>query len=205
MGRPINKRYLGDAADSIKVTDYFRVDGAETAGGDDTYIVSQRSTSKFLIADTSGAWEEILTLVDKDAGTLAEGEFRVDGVDADGGIFNVARFYNRTLRAGSADDTFFKLPWSVGAVADALTISSITPGSPTNISVADTSTITDGETITIDGVVGTMSTINGTHVATVIDATTITVPFDSTGLVRDSGGVVDAIGTSGGAPDLQDA
>lgn len=205
MGRPINSRYLGDAVDSIKVTNYFRVGGSELAGEDDTYIVSQRSTNKFLVADTSGGWSEVLTLVDKDAGTLAEGEFRIDGIDSEGSIYNVARLYNRTLRLGMADGSFFKEPWIVNGEAAALTITGITAANPAVVTVSSTATITDGETITISGVVGTMSSINGDHVATILDGTTFSVPFDSSGLVRDSGGTVTGITSGTGAIDEQDA
>lgn len=198
MGRPLNKKYFGDAVDSIKVSNYYLAQGlGEEAGGDDTYIVSQRSTRKFLVADTSGAWSEILTLVDKDADTLSPGEFRIDGVDADGNAYNVVRLYNRTLRLGNATDTFVKEKWSVegGPSAD-LVITGITRADPAVITVASTATITDGETVTIDG--GDMVDIDGTYVATVIDGTTFSVPVNSTGFtLYTTGGVVTGVGEGG--------
>jgi len=102
MGRPINKRYLGDVAGSLQVTHYRRAGGIETAGGDDTHIVSQRSTNKFVVSDTSEAWSEVLTLVGKDAGSLEEGEFRIAAVDPDTNPQNVVRLYNRTIRLSGA-------------------------------------------------------------------------------------------------------
>lgn len=102
MGRPINKRYLGDVVGAIKVSHYFRVGGAEFVGEDDTHIISQRSTNKFLVGDTSGAWQEVLTLVDKEVGTLDEGEFRISAVDPDTAPQNVVRLYNRTVRLSGA-------------------------------------------------------------------------------------------------------
>lgn len=196
MGRPINKRYLGDVAGNIKVSHYRRAVGVEVTGEDDTYIVSQRSGNKFLVADTSGAWSEILTLVDKDAGSLLNGEFRISGQDADGNTYNVTRLYNRTLRLGDTSGDFVKAAWSISAPAD-LVITGITAADPAVVTVADTSGLVDGETVTISGVVGTMSTINGAHVVTVINGTTFSVPFDATGLVRDSGGVVSGVGGTG--------
>ena len=208
MGRPLNKKYFGDAVDSIKVTDYFRVGGAETAGDEDTYIVSQRSTNKFLVADTSGAWSEILTLVDKDAGALAAGEFRIDGTDADGTTFNVARLYNRTLRLGSADTTFVKEPWSVAGAFPALTITGVSIAAPAVVTVADASTVVNGDTVTIDGIVGTAGTdgtngLNGNSyvVAAVTGTTFELVGSDTSGLVYTSGGTVSGIG--GGGIDVQ--
>ena len=208
MGRPINKKYLGDAVDSIKVShSYNTFDGAETAGGEDTYIVSQRSTRKFLVADASDGWEEVLTLVDKDAGSLALGEFRISGVDADGAEYNVARLYNRTLRLGSADGSFVKEAWSVAPAAGAPTeaISAITQASPAVVTIGSTANMTTGETVTIAGVVG-MVEVDGVYTVTVIDATTFSLDgIDSTGFTAyTSGGTVSGISEAGsGSIDLQ--
>jgi hypothetical protein len=212
MGRPINSRYLGDAVDSIKVSHSFNAfDGAETAGGNDTYIVSQRSTNKFLVADASDGWEEILTLVDKDAGTLAAGEFRIDGFDDKGTLYNVARLYNRTLRLGSADGTFVKSPWEVDGGAGAnLAITGVSIAAPAVVTVADASTVVEGDTVTIDGIVGTAGTdgangLNGnSYVTANVTGTTFElVGSDTSGLVYTSGGVVSGVGVGG--LDEQDA
>lgn len=204
MGRPINKRYLGDAAGRIKVSHSFNTfDGAETAGGEDTYIVSQRSSNKFLVADTSDGWEEILTLVDKDAGSLALGEFRIDGQDADGNTYNVTRLYNRTLRLGTAGSTFEKAAWSIDAPAD-LVITGVTAAAPAVVTVASTATLTTGDVVTIDGIVGTLGTdatngLNGnSYTVTVINGTTFSLDGSDTSLLTyTSGGVVSGVGGTG--------
>jgi hypothetical protein len=209
MGRPINKRYLGDAVDSIKVTQYYRVGGAETAGDEDTYIVSQRSGNKFVIADTDGAWTESLTLVDKDADTLAEGEFRLDGTDADGAVFNVVRLYNRTLRLGLANGTFVKEPWTIGAVAGAPTeaISAITQANPAVVTAASTANMTSGESVTITGVTGMVEITDGPYIVNVLNATTFELTgIDSTGFTAytgPSGTVSDISVASSGGIDIQ--
>ena len=205
MGRPLNKRYFGDAVDSIKVSHSFNAfDGAETAGGEDTYIISQRSSNKFLVADTSDGWEEILTLVDKDSGTLAAGEFRIDGVDSEGTPYNVVRLYNRTLRLGSADGTYLKEPWSIAGAFPDLAITLVTIAAPAVVTVASTATMTDGETVTIDGIVGTAGTdgtegLNGNSyvVANLTGTTFELVGSDTTTLVYTSGGTVSGIGDGG--------
>jgi len=200
MGRPLNKKYFGDAVDSIKVTDYFRVGGAETAGDEDTYIVSQRSTNKFLVADTSGAWSEILTLVDKDTGTLAAGEFRIDGTDADGATYNVARLYNRTLRLGSADNTFVKEAWSVAGAFPDLAITGISQADPAVVTLGDTTGLTDGDVITISGVT-TMTEVNGNSytVANLVANTSFELAgIDSTGFAgAGTGGTISGVGAGG--------
>ena len=211
MGRPINKKYLGDAADSIKVTNYFRVGGAETAGQDDTFIVSQRSNNKFLVSDTSSAWSEILTLVDKDAGTLVAGEFRLDGVDADGVAFNVVRLYNRTLRLGLANNTFSKEPWTITPIAGAPTeaISAITKANPAVVTAASTANMTSGETVTITGVTGMAEVTDGAYIVNVLDGTTFELTgIDSTGFTTytgPSGTVSDISVASSGGIDIQGA
>lgn len=117
MGRPINKRYLGDAAGSLQVTHYRRQGEIEAAGNDDTHIISQRSTNKFLISDTSDSWHEVLTLVNKDAGSLEEGEFRIAAVDPNLNPQNVVRLYNRTIRLSGVDSTQ-KAVWGLDTPSD---------------------------------------------------------------------------------------
>lgn len=199
MGRPINKRYLGDAVDSIKVSHYRRAVGVEATGEEDTYIVSQRSTNKFLVADTSGAWSEVLTLVDKDAGTLLNSEFRISGVDGDGTAYNVARLYNRTLRLGSADGSFVKEPWTVAGAFATQAITGISQANPAVVTVASTADMTEGETVTLTGVGGMVEITDGAYTISIVNATTFElVGVDSTGYtLYTTGGTVSGIGEGG--------
>jgi len=196
IGRPLNKRYIGDATDKIKISHYFRVGGSETAGDEDTYIVRQRSGNKFLIADTSGGWSEVLTLVDKDAGALAEGEFRIDANTAEGDLANVVRLYNRTVRVSGPE----KMIWTVGAPAADLTITGITQADPAVVTVADTSTLAEMDVITISGVVGMTEINDRQFTVNVLDGTTFElVGEDSTGhTAYVSGGTISGVGNDGG-------
>jgi len=107
MGRPINKKYLGSGAGKIQVTSYRLVGGTETTTTQDSlaYIVSQRSTRKFkvrvdAVAD-SAASDVVLTLVDKAAGALGEGEFRISVVNPlDSSVDNASKITNRTVVVG---------------------------------------------------------------------------------------------------------
>ena len=197
MGRPINSRYLKDEAGAIKVSHYRRATGNEAAGGEDTYIVSQRSTNKFLVADTSSDWSEVLTLVDKNAGSLANGEFRISGQDANGEQYNVSRLYNRTLRLGDTTGTYVKAAWDIEAVAD-LVITGISEGDPGVVTVASTATLTTGDVVTLSGVVG-MTEVNGnSYTVTVINGTTFSIGVDTTEFTTYvSGGVVSGVGNVG--------
>ena len=98
MGRPINKKFIGDKEGALKVSYYRRVGENEQAGGEDTYIVRQRTNIKFTIADTSDGWEENLILVDKESGDLNEGEFIIEAYDKRGNPARVTKFYNRSVK-----------------------------------------------------------------------------------------------------------
>lgn len=72
MGRPLNKRYFGPptaGGNEIKVR--FHNGTSEVDG----YIVSQRSSKRFRCSD--GTNEATCLLVDKDEGSLAEGEMNI--------------------------------------------------------------------------------------------------------------------------------
>lgn len=177
MGRPINKKHLGDNAGAIQVTAYYRAGGSEVAGQDDTYIVSQRSTNKFLVADTSGAWSEVLTLADSDQGSLAEGEFIINAVDANGVTKQVTRLYNRTLRLS-------------GDVKTAWNISAATEGTITGATAADPCVITStahglstADKIAIRNVAGMVElNVDTAFTITVVDANSFSLDgIDSTG------------------------
>ena len=107
MGRPINKKYLGSGSGKIQVTSYRLVGGTETTTTQDSlaYIVKQRSTRKFnvrvdAVADSSAA-DVVLTLVDKAAGALGEGEFRISVVNPlDSSTDNASKLTNRTVVVG---------------------------------------------------------------------------------------------------------
>ena len=107
MGRPINKKYLGSGSGKIQVTSYRLIGGTETTTTQDSlaYIVSQRSTRKFkvrvdAVADSSAA-DVVLTLVDKAAGALGEGEFRISVVNPlDSSTDNASKLTNRTVVVG---------------------------------------------------------------------------------------------------------
>lgn len=196
MGRPINKRFIGIAPTSIKVSHYFRVGGSELTGDTDTYIVSQRSNNKFLVADVSGGWQEVLTLVDKDAGSLAEGEFRISGTTDTGEVVNVTRLYNRTLRGGN--NTKFK--WSAeGGGLEAPTISDISQANPAIVTVDSTLGLVTGDVITLSQVAGMVEVNDRQFTITVLDGTTFALDGeDSTGHTAYSfGGAIGGIGDSG--------
>ena len=106
MGRPVNKKYFGSGSGKIQVTSYRLTGGTETTTTQDSvaYIVSQRSTRKFKVrvdASDSSAADVVLTLVDKAAGALGEGEFRISVVNPlDSSTDNASKLTNRAVVVG---------------------------------------------------------------------------------------------------------
>jgi len=111
MGRPINKNRLfndliGDTEDStryagkIEVTAYYPISGS-LQQGDDTYIMRQRGSNRFLIAQADST-TAVYTLKGVAPASLAAGEMcvRVVVTNGDSTNFNafVTRFYNRTIK-----------------------------------------------------------------------------------------------------------
>ena len=104
MGRPVNKRYFGGGPGSqIPVTAF--IPGAAEASG---YIVKQRGTRKYEVTD--GTNVGICRLVNKDLGTLAEGEMVIEATDGTT-TWQVTKLQNRTcILEGN-----MKRPWSLEA------------------------------------------------------------------------------------------
>ena len=111
MGRPINKNrmfndLIGNNEDStrysgrLEVTAYFPV-GGSMIQGDDSYIMRQRGSNRFLIAQQDST-TAVYTLKGVAPASLAAGEMcvRVTVTNGDSTNFNafVTRFYNRTIK-----------------------------------------------------------------------------------------------------------
>lgn len=133
MGRPINKSKIGSGAGKISVTSY-RFTGAVEVLSTTTqaHIVSQKSTRKFSVTD--GSTTEDLTLVNKSAGELAEGEMIINCQD-DGsvGTMQVTKLMNRTVQVevgtdGGADD-------SIAVAVYPYTISDLAAADDANVTV----------------------------------------------------------------------
>ena len=108
MGRPIQKRKLGQGSGRIAVTNVKFADNttyADDENGVRVYIERQRSTKRFLIKTSDGAYSEVCSLVSKST-PLAAGTFDIAvevGQDLDGGggdgstIFWAKKLKNRTI------------------------------------------------------------------------------------------------------------
>ncbi len=94
MGRPVNKRNFGEGNGKIQVTRYFFTSASES--NTKAWIVSQRSTNKFKVSD--GTTTEILTLVNKAAGTLVAGDMVIDGVLDDSTVVQITKIWNNNCQ-----------------------------------------------------------------------------------------------------------
>lgn len=119
MGRPINKRKIGQGAGKIEVSRYFFTGASEVASTTtEAWIVNQRSSRKYTISD--GTTTEVLTLVNQSSGDLSAGEFAIDAILDDSTIVQVSKLCNRTIsvEAGTEDtddsEATQKIKYNVG-------------------------------------------------------------------------------------------
>jgi len=104
MGRPINKKFIGQGAGKIAVSRYYFTGASEVAySSTPAWIVSQRSSRKFKVSD--GSTTEVLTLVNQSAGDLSEGEFALDATLDDSSVVQVTKLHNRTIAYETFDET----------------------------------------------------------------------------------------------------
>ena len=88
MGRPVNKKYFGSGSgNQIKVR--FKTGGTEYDG----YVLSQRGTTKFRVSD--GTRTIIARLVNKNAGSLNNGEMIINVLTDAGTFVQATKLYNR--------------------------------------------------------------------------------------------------------------
>ena len=198
MGRPINKKHIGDGAGKIQVTAVKFAAGGEVTT--DTHIVSQRSNNKFIVSNAGAGKTETCTLVNKTIGTLGAGEFIINVTDSDGVTKQVTKLYNRKMQLEGAT----RHVWTRAADGKSDAVEKVITGA----TQADPCVITsnghgfsNGDKISIRGVVG-MTQLN-TETAYVVAGKTTNnfqlTGIDSTGYgAYGSGGVATKAATGAG-------
>ena len=119
MGRPINKRLIGEGAGKILCSAYYFNSASEVNGATTpAWIVSQRSTNKFIVSD--GTTTQTLTLANATAGALAEGTFIINAMLDDSSVVQVTKLRNRTVQfeGGTANVENIKFVVGRGLVDD---------------------------------------------------------------------------------------
>ena len=193
MGRPINKKHIGDGAGKIQVTAMRFAAGSEiiTEG----HIISQRSSTKFNVTD--GSKTEILTLVNKDVGSLAAGEMVINAVDGDGVEKQITKLMNRTIQVeGDAVGTWQRDSDGLSTAVEKV-ITGISSANPAVVT-SNGHALPNGTKVSITKVVGMVEVNNGTF--TVAGTATNTFQLDginSSGFTSyTSGGVVTVASTT---------
>jgi len=193
MGRPINKKHIGDGAGKIQVSAMKFAAGGEiiTEG----HIISQRSSTKFNVTD--GSKTEILTLVNKDVGSLAAGEMVINAVDADGVEKQITKLMNRTIQVeGDSVGTWQRDSDGLSTAVEKV-ITGISSANPAVVT-SNGHALPNGTKVSITKVVGMVEVNNGTF--TVAGTATNTFQLDginSSGFTSyTSGGVVTVASTT---------
>ena len=149
MGRPINKKHIGDGAGKIQVTAVKFAAGGEITT--ESHIVSQRSTKKFIVTD--GSKTETCTLVNKSIGGLGAGEFCINVTDSDGVTKQITKMYNRKMQLESGS----KHKWARSATGTSSAVEKVISGATAANPCVITATghgFSNGDKVSIRGVVG---------------------------------------------------
>jgi hypothetical protein len=150
MGRPINKKHIGDGAGKIQVTAVKFAAGGEITAAE-SHIISQRSTNKFNVTD--GTKTEVCTLVNKSIGALGASEFCINVTDSDGVTKQVTKLYNRKVQLEGTS----KHKWLRNTAGATGTLEKVITGATAANPVVITSNdhgLANGTKISIRGVVG---------------------------------------------------
>jgi len=193
MGRPINKKHIGDGAGKIQVSAMKFAAGGEiiTEG----HIISQRSSTKFNVTD--GSKTEILTLVNKDIGSLGAGEMVINAVDGDGVEKQITKLMNRKIQVeGDSVGTWQRDSDGLSTAVEKV-ITGISSANPAVVT-SNGHALPNGTKVSITKVVGMVEVNNGTF--TVAGTATNTFQLDginSSGFTSyTSGGVVTVASTT---------
>lgn len=108
----MNKKYFGQGTNKILVSRYRFAGESEVAGATTpAWIVSQRSTNKFIVTD--GTTTETLTLVNKADGALAEGDMTIHARLDDSSTVQVTKLRNRTIQYEGGTANVANIQWEM--------------------------------------------------------------------------------------------
>ena len=149
MGRPINKKHIGDGAGKIQVTAVKFAAGGEITT--ESHIENQRSGSKFTVTD--GTKSEVCTLVNKSIGGLGASEFCINVTDSDGVTKQITKMYNRKMQLEGTS----RHKWARSATGTSSAVEKVISGATAADPCVITATghgFSNGDKVSIRGVVG---------------------------------------------------
>ena len=202
MGRPINKKHIGDGQGKIQVTAVRFASGGELTT--DSHIVEQRSSKKFRVKN--GSTTEICTLVNKSIGALGASEFIINVTDTAGATKQITKLYNRKMQLEGNSRAKWSRDADGKSTAIEKTITNATKANPVVITSANHG-FSNGDKISIRGVLG-MVELNTETGYTVAGAQTNSFQLagiNGTGFTTHTGnaGVATKAGSSGIIVDAQ--
>ncbi len=175
MGRPINKKHIGDGAGKIQVSAVRFAAGSEiAANAAESHIINQRSTNKFTVTD--GNKTEVCTLVNKSNGSLAASEFNINVVDSNGDQKQVTKLRNRTMQTEGTANAAWARSTTGTSTAIEKVISGATKADPCVITATGHG-FSNGDKISIRNVVG-MFQLNTETAYTIANKSTNTFELD---------------------------
>ena len=199
MGRPINKKHIGDGVGKIQVPAVRFAAGAEVAAATEAHIIQQKGTKKFKVTD--GSKTEVVTLVNKSPGSLAASEMCINVTDSLGVSKQITKLRNRTFQVEGTSNA----KWSRSATGTSSAVEKVITGATAANPVVITSNghgLANGTKVSIRGVVG-MVELNVETAFTV--ASTATNTFALSGIngsaytAYTSGGVATAAAVTSGS------
>ena len=149
MGRPINKKHIGDGTGKIQVTAVKFAAGNEITT--ESHIVNQRSANKFTVTD--GSKTEVCTLVNKSIGGLGASEFCINVTDSEGVTKQITKMYNRKMQLEGGSKHKWARNTAGASTAVEKVISGATAADPCVITATGHG-FSNGDKISIRGVVG---------------------------------------------------
>ena len=99
MGRPVNKRYLGDPADGTNITVRAYVGGVD----EQAYIVNQKGTNKFTVSNNTGEVTAICRLANVATAAIVAGQMVLEAFNAAGERVVLKKLFNRTATDWAAN------------------------------------------------------------------------------------------------------
>jgi hypothetical protein len=151
MGRPINKKHIGDGTGKIQVTAVRFAAGSEVAAATEVHIIKQRATKKFQVTD--GSKTEIVTLVNTSPGSLAASQMCINVIDSDGVTKQITRLRNRTFQVEGTSNAKWARSATGTSTAVEKVITAATAASPVVVT-SNGHGLANGTKVSIRGVVG---------------------------------------------------
>ena len=155
MGRPINRKHIGDGAGKIQATAVRFASGDELASSVEAHILRQKGTKRFVVATAAVPDGQVCTLVNKFPGDLGVSEFCIITTDDGGSQSKITKLRNRTIQLANVYNTKWVRTATglLPTVEHAITAIALTY--PVRVTIGAGHGIVNDTKVSIRGIVGT--------------------------------------------------